>query len=262
MIFLKYNDAESDFSALFNRTAFPEDIEKSVATILSDIRNRGDKAVIDYAKKFDKLALSPENFRVTQEEIDNSENLIDDDIKDAIKLAHENILDFSKQNIPQDWKYNPRDGVTLGEKFTPLERIACYVPGGTAPLVSTVLHTATMAKAAGVPEIVITTKGSEDGSVNPAILYAAKVCGATEVYKMGGVYAVGALAYGTDTIKKVDKIVGPGNAYVTAAKKQVYGYTALDLVAGPSEIMVIADKTAPPAFIAADLLSQAEHGSG
>ncbi|MCM8538533.1 MAG: histidinol dehydrogenase [Lentisphaeraceae bacterium] len=262
MIFLKYNDAESDFSALFNRTAFPEDIEKSVATILSDIRNRGDKAVIDYAKKFDNLTLSPENFRVTQEEIDNSENLIDDDIKDAIQLAHANILDFSKQSIPQDWKYNPRDGVTLGEKFTPLERIACYVPGGTAPLVSTVLHTATMAKAAGVPEIVITTKGSEDGSVNPAILYAAKVCGATEVYKMGGVYAVGALAFGTDTIKKVDKIVGPGNAYVTAAKKQVYGYTALDLVAGPSEIMVLADKTAPPAFIAADLLSQAEHGSG
>lgn len=262
MIFLKYNDAESDFSALFNRTAFPEDIEKSVATILSDIRNRGDKAVVDYAQKFDNLALSPENFRVTQEEIDNSENLIDDDIKGAIQLAHANILDFSKQSIPQDWKYNPRDGVTLGEKFTPLERIACYVPGGTAPLVSTVLHTATMAKAAGVPEIVITTKGSEDGSVNPAILYAAKVCGATEVYKMGGVYAVGALAFGTDTIKKVDKIVGPGNAYVTAAKKQVYGYTALDLVAGPSEIMVLADKTAPASFIAADLLSQAEHGSG
>ena len=262
MIFLKYKDAASDFSALFNRTAFPEDIEKSVATILSDIRNRGDNAIIDYAKKFDNLDLTPESFRVTQEEIQNAEKLIDDDIKDAIQLAHANILDFSKQNLPQDWKYNPREGVTLGEKFTPLDRIACYVPGGTAPLVSTVLHTATMAKAAGVPEIVVTTKGSEDGSVNPAILYAAKVCGATEVYKMGGVYAVGALAYGTNTIKKVDKIVGPGNAYVTAAKKQVYGYTALDLVAGPSEIMVIADKTAPAAFIAADLLSQAEHGSG
>jgi histidinol dehydrogenase len=262
MIFLKYKDDCSDFSALFNRTAFPEDIEKSVATILCDIRNQGDKAISEYALKFDNLTLTPDNVRVTQEEIDNAENLIDDDIKDAIQLAHENILSFSTQKLPEDWQYNPREGVTLGEKFIPLQRIACYVPGGTAPLVSTVLHTATMAKAAGVPEIVVTTKGSEDGSVNPAILYAAKVCGATEIYKMGGVYAVGALAYGTQTIKKVDKIVGPGNAYVTAAKKQVYGYTALDLVAGPSEIMVIADKNAPANFIAADLLSQAEHGSG
>ena len=262
MIFLKYKDAESDFSPLFNRTAFPEDIERSVATILSDIRKSGDQAVIDYAAKFDKLSLTPETFKVTQEEIDNAENLINDDIKNAIKLAHDNITDFSKQSIPEDWKYNPREGVTLGEKFSPLDRIACYVPGGTAPLVSTVLHTATMAQAAGVKEIVVTTKGAEDGSVNPAILYAAKVCGATEIYKMGGVYAIGALAYGTDTIKKVEKIVGPGNAYVTAAKKQVYGYTALDLVAGPSEIMVIADKSAPANFIAADLLSEAEHGSG
>ena len=262
MIFLKYKDAESDFSALFNRTAFPEDIERSVATILSDIRNNGDDAVVQYAKKFDNLELTPENIKVTQAEIDNSENLVGDDIKNAIQLAHENISDFSKQSLPKDWSYNPREGVSLGEKFTPLDRIACYIPGGTAPLVSTVLHTATMAQTAGVSEIVITTKGAEDGSVNPAILYAAKVCGATEVYKMGGVYAVGALAYGTESIPKVEKIVGPGNAYVTAAKKQVYGYTALDLVAGPSEIMVIADKSAPANFIAADLLSQAEHGSG
>ena len=262
MKFLKYKDPESDFSPLFNRTAFPEDIERSVAEILADLRKNGDDAVIKYAKKFDNLNLSAETIKVTQTEIDNAENLIEDDIKGAIKLAHANISDFSKQNLPEDWSYNPRPGVRLGEKFTPLQRIACYIPGGTAPLVSTVLHTATMAQAAGVPEIVITTKGAEDGSVNPAILYAAKVCGATEVYKMGGVYAVGALAYGTDTIKKVDKIVGPGNAYVTAAKKQVYGYTALDLVAGPSEIMVIADKTAQANFIAADLLSQAEHGSG
>ena len=262
MKFLKYKDNESDFSPLFNRTAFPEDIERSVAKILADIRKNGDDAIIRYAKKFDNLNLTPETFKVTQAEIDNAENLIGDDIKGAIKLAHANISDFSKQNLPEDWSYNPRPGVRLGEKFTPLQRIACYIPGGTAPLVSTVLHTATMAQAAGVEEIVITTKGAEDGSVNPAILYAAKVCGATEIYKMGGVYAVGALAYGTASIKKVDKIVGPGNAYVTAAKKQVYGYTALDLVAGPSEIMVIADKTAPASFIAADLLSQAEHGSG
>ena len=127
MIFLKYKDAESDFSPLFNRTAFPEDIERSVATILSDIRKSGDQAVIDYAAKFDKLLLTPETFKVTQEEIDNAENLIDDDIKKAIQLAHANITDFSKQSLPKDWKYNPREGVTLGEKFSPLERIACYV---------------------------------------------------------------------------------------------------------------------------------------
>ena len=262
MKFLKYKDSNSDFSPLFNRTAFPEDIERSVAKMLSEIRQRGDEAVIEYAAQYDSLNLTPETLKVTQEEIDNAENLIEEDIKKAIQLAHNNISDFSKQCLPEDWSYNPRPGVTLGEKFTPLKRIACYIPGGTAPLVSTVLHTATMAQAAGVEEIVITTKGAEDGSVNPAILYAAKVCGATEVYKMGGVYAVGALAFGTNSIPKVDKIVGPGNAYVTAAKKQVYGYTALDLVAGPSEVMVIADKSAPPEFIAADLLSQAEHGSG
>ena len=262
MKYLKYKDPKSDFSPLFSRTAFPEDIEKNVSAILSEIKQDGDLAIIKYAAQFDSLQLTPETFRVTQEEIDNSVNLIDSDIRDAIHLAHSNILDFSRQCIPQKWTYSPRPGVTLGEKFTPMQRIACYIPGGTAPLVSTVLHTATMAQAAGVKEIVITTKGSEDGTVNPAILYAAKVAGATEVYKMGGVYAIGALAYGTKTIKKVEKIVGPGNAYVTAAKKQVYGYAALDLVAGPSEVMVIADKTAPASFIAADLLSQAEHGSG
>jgi len=262
MIFLKYKEKSHDFSPLFNRTAFPEDIERSVAEILSDLKKNGDKAVFKYAEKFDQLKLTADSLRVTQAEIETAESLIDDDIRDAIQLAHANILDFSSQKLPEAWSYNPRPGVTLGEKFTPMDRIACYIPGGTAPLVSTVLHTATMAQAAGVKEIVVTTKGAEDGSVNPAILYAAKVCGVTEVYKMGGVYAVGALAYGTETIKKVEKIVGPGNAYVTAAKKQVYGYTALDLVAGPSEIMVIADKNAPADFIAADLLSQAEHGSG
>jgi histidinol dehydrogenase len=262
MIFLKYKDSSCDFSPLFNRTAFPEDIEKSVAEILSDIRKNGDHAVVKYAQKFDQVTLSPDSIRVSQEDIDAAEALVDDEIRDAILLAHANILDFSRQRLPEDWSYNPRPGVTLGEKFSPLERIACYIPGGTAPLISTVLHTATMAQAAGVKEIVITTKADTEGKVNPAILFAAQVCGATEVYKMGGVYAVGALAYGTQSIKKADKIVGPGNAYVTAAKKQVYGYTALDLVAGPSEIMVLADKTAPAAFVAADLLSQAEHGSG
>lgn len=261
---LKYqnNIQAPEFAELFDRTAFPEDISRSVAEILNDIQLNGDEAVIKYAEKFDGVQLDLDKLRVPQSEIDAAENLIDEDIKKAIHLAHDNITCFSKESLPQDWKFNPREGVTLGEKFTPLDRVACYVPGGTAPLVSTVMHTATMAQVAGVKEIVVTTKAEKDGTVNPAILYAAKVAGATEVLRLAGVYAIAALAYGTNKIKKADKIVGPGNAYVTAAKKQVYGYCALDLVAGPSEIMVIADKTANPAFIAADLLSQAEHGSG
>ena len=263
MKFLEFRGrCTSDFDPLFERNAFPDDIALSVNEILCDIRERGDAAICDYAKKFDGVDLKAGEFQVSQEEIDACDSKVDPEIKAAIDLAAANILDFSSQRLPEAWNYNPRPGVKLGEKFTPLSRIACYVPGGTAPLVSTVLHTATMAKAAGVPEIVITTPPQKDGSVNPAILYAAKQAGATEILKLGGVYAIGALAYGTESIKRARKIVGPGNAYVTAAKRQVYGYCSLDLVAGPSEVMVIADKTAPANFIAADLLSQAEHGSG
>ncbi|WDE97228.1 histidinol dehydrogenase [Lentisphaera profundi] len=250
------------FDPLFERNAFPEDIAASVNEILCDIRKRGDEAICHYAKKFDGVDLSAGEFHVSQEELDAADDKVDQDIKDAIDLAAANIIDFSSQKLPKAWNYSPREGVQLGEKYAPLSRIACYVPGGTAPLVSTVLHTAAIAKAAGVPEIVITTPPQKDGSVNPAILYAAKKAGATEVLKLGGVYAIGALAYGTESIKRARKICGPGNAYVTAAKRQVYGYCSLDLVAGPSEVMVIADKTAPAKFIAADLLSQAEHGSG
>lgn len=263
MQFLEFRGrCTADFDPLFERNAFPDDIAVSVNEILTDIRKRGDEAICDYAKKFDGVDLQAGQFQLSQEEIDACEDLVDAEIKAAIDLAAANILDFSSQRLPQAWKYDARPGVELGEKFTPLSRIACYVPGGTAPLVSTVLHTAAMAKAAGVPEIVITTPPQKDGSVNPAILYAAKKAGVTEVLKLGGVYAIGALAYGTESIKRARKIVGPGNAYVTAAKRQVYGYCSLDLVAGPSEVMVIADKTAPANFVAADLLSQAEHGSG
>ena len=150
----------------------------------------------------------------------------------------------------------------LGVRFAPMDRVGVYVPGGTAPLISTVLHTVTLAAVAGVEEIVVVTPPREDGSVHPAILYAARTAGATEVYRLGGVYAIGALAFGTETVRKVELIAGPGNAYVTAAKRQVYGFVAVDLVAGPSEIMVIADDKADPAHVAADMLSQAEHGSG
>ena len=248
--------------ALYSRVAFPDDIEASVADILSDVRVQGNKALSFYAKKFDKVTLDPSEFRVSEEEIEEASKQISVKTRQAIRLAYKNVATFSEECKPQPRTFTPRKGVVVGERFEPLDRVACYVPGGTAPLVSTVLHTATMAKVAGVKEIVVITPVGPDKKVHPAILFAAKTAGVTEVYRLGGVYGIAAMGYGTDTITKVEKIVGPGNAYVTAAKRQVYGFTSLDLVAGPSEILIIADETANPAFIAADMLSQAEHGSG
>jgi histidinol dehydrogenase len=255
-------EAAAELEKLYERTAFPEDIERSVAELLSNIRANGDAAIAEYAEKFDGVKLTPEQFRVSDEEIAQAANEVDPVMAEAIQLAYTNIMAFTKQRIPKDWSFSPREGVTLGERFVPLDRIAAYIPGGTAPLVSTTLHTITMAAAVGVKDIVVITPPGPDGKVNPAILHAAKVAGATEIYRLGGVYGVGAVAYGTPTVPKVQKIVGPGNAYVTAAKRQVYGYVALDMVAGPSEILVIADDTARADFIAADMLSQMEHGSG
>ncbi len=264
MKIVDYRDsfAREQLAGIFERTSFPEEIDEAVVAILKDIRKEGDDAIIRYARKFDQVDLTPEQFRVSDAELDAASDAVDADTKAAVELAHKNISAFSKQRIPKEWSFSPRNGVTLGEKFVPLTRIAAYIPGGTAPLVSTTLHTITMAKVVGVPEIVVITPCNAEGKVNPAILYAAKVAGATEVYRLGGVYGVGAVAYGTDTVKKVEKIVGPGNAYVTAAKRQVYGHVALDMVAGPSEILVIADESARADFIAADMMSQIEHGSG
>ena len=264
MKIVKYGDSsfQEVLDSICNRVAFPDDIEASVAGILKDIREQGNKALSFYARKFDKVCLEPNEFLVSEEEIEAAAKKVSVKTRKAIKLAFKNVSDFSRQSTPKPWTFTPRKGVVLGERFEPLDRVACYVPGGTAPLVSTILHTVTMAKVAGVKEIVVITPVGPDKQVHPAILYAAKVAGATEVYRLGGVYGVGAVAYGTDTIPKVEKIVGPGNAYVTAAKRQVYGYSSLDLVAGPSEILVIADETANPAFVAADMMSQAEHGSG
>ncbi len=259
---LREAGAEEQLAEIYERTAFPDEIEQGVAEILKDIRADGDAAVARYAKKFDAVDLTPEQFRVTDAEIAAASEQLEQATKDAIELAYANVCTFAEQRLPKDWTFNPRDGVTLGEKFVPLERVAAYIPGGTAPLVSTTLHTIAMAKVAGVPEIVVASPPGKDGQVHPAILHAARVAGATEIYRLGGVYAIGALAYGTATVPKVEKIVGPGNAYVTAAKRQVYGYASLDLVAGPSEILIIADDSCPTAYVAADMLSQAEHGSG
>ena len=244
------------------RSAFPDDIAESVKNILADIKHRGDAAICDYAKQFDNAELSPSNFKLTEEEIQNALSSINNGVKAAIELAIENVTEFAQKQLPKSWNFSPRNGVNLGEKFMPLNRICAYVPGGTAPLVSTVVHTLAIAKAAGVKEIVGITPPKENGYILPELIYAMVAAGATEIYRLGGVYGIGALAYGTETIKKSEKIVGPGNAYVTAAKKFVYGDVAIDMVAGPSEILIIADKDNNPELVAADILSQAEHGSG
>jgi histidinol dehydrogenase len=255
-------DFEQALQVLFDRPSYPQAIEAGVREILDNVKQHGNSALIKYAEKFDKVKLTAEEFLVNDAELKQASAKIDSAGKKAIKAALKNVTDFSKQRIPQPWSYSPRPGVIVGERFEPMQRVGVYIPGGTAPLVSTVVHTAGIAKAAGVSEIVAITPPDSDGNVHPAVLYAMKQAGVTEIYRLGGVYGVAALAYGTETIKKVDKIVGPGNQYVTAAKKMVYGDVAIDMVAGPSEIMVIADEKSNPQFIAADMLSQAEHGSG
>ncbi len=258
-LFYKDADFQKELEALYNRAPFPPEAEKAAADIISAVRKNGDAALIEFAAKFDKIELTSENMIVSKEEIDAACRKLSAGDKKAIRTAFEQIKVFAKTTLPVSWKASPRPGVIFGEKFTPMDRVGVYVPGGTAPLVSTVLHTAGIAAAAGVKEIVGCTP---PGGMHPATLYAMKLVGVKTIYRLGGAYAVAAMGIGTETVKKVEKIVGPGNAYVTAAKKLLYGEVAIDLVAGPSEILVVADKTANPAFVAADLLSQAEHGSG
>ncbi len=253
---------QQELSALLNRSAFSSDIDSQVADILATVRQRGDASLCEFALKFDHVELTPAQFAVSASECAAASQAITAPVREAIALAVQQVSDFARQRLPEKWSFSPRPGVTLGEQFSPLARVGCYIPGGTAPLISTVVHTVTLAAAAGVPEIVVITPPGPNGQLNPALLHACQVAGATEIYRLGGVYGIAALAYGSESVRKVEKIVGPGNAYVTAAKRQVYGQVALDLVAGPSEIMIIADASAKPAFIAADMLSQAEHGSG
>lgn len=254
---------QSDLSASLCRQAYTPEIEQTVTEILADIRQNGDTAVLKYVNKFDHTHLtSPEQFRLTETEILNGYRAISAKDKVAIRTMMDSVATFARQNKPLNWRSRLRSGVVLGERFEPMQRVAIYIPGGTAPLVSTVAHTAMIANIAGVEEVVAFTPPRADGSIDPAILCALKIAGVKEVYRLGGVSAIGAAAYGTATIPKVEKIVGPGNAWVTAAKKCVFGEVAIDMIAGPSEVMVIADKTAHPEWIAADLLSQLEHGGG
>jgi histidinol dehydrogenase len=230
--------------------------------MLADIRERGDKAVLEHAARLDGAELTTATLKVKQHERLAARKSVDAMFRHAAREAHSRVAHFARSGMRKDWRMSSPKGGMLGEQFSPLDRVGVYVPGGTAPLVSTAIMTVTLAKVAGVPEIVVCTPVGKRGKVNPYLLYAMDLAGATEIYKVGGIQSIGAMAYGTRTIKKVQKIVGPGNQYVTAAKRLVYGDVALDMVAGPSEIAVLADDSASPAYVAADLLSQAEHGSG
>ena len=258
------------------RSAFPEEAEKAAAEVLAAIRAEGDAAVARYVEKFEGAHLTPKRFRVTDKELAAAEAAVSPDIKRAVKDAYARVMRFSKASLRKPWTMKTPKGGTAGEFFSPMDRVGVYVPGGTAPLASTSVMTVggtaplastsvmtvTLAAAAGVKEIVACTPAGPTGTPNPVLLYALKLAGATEVYRVGGIQAIGLMAFGTKTVKKVQKIVGPGNAYVTAAKRQVYGFVGIDQVAGPSEIAVLADGTVSAQWVAADLLSQAEHGSG
>lgn len=240
------------------RPAFPEVAEKAAAEVLAEVRARGDAAVRRYAAKFD--GFRGRDLRCPLDKCDGSG--VEPSVVRAIKDAHRRVMRFSKASLRRGWTMKTPRGGSAGEFFSPMDRVGVYVPGGTAPLASTSVHTVTLAKAAGVREIVACTPAGPDGRVNPALLYALRLAGATEVYRVGGIQAIGMMAFGTKSCRKVQKIAGPGNAFVTAAKRQVYGYVAIDQVAGPSEIAVLADGSVDARWIAADLLSQAEHGSG
>ncbi len=243
--------------AALQRSAEPtDDVRKTVTDILANVRQNGDQALIEYTEKFGGPRLKPARLAVTESAA------VDAATRQALALSHRNVFAFAKRSLRKSWNSRNAQGALVGERFDPFQRVGVYVPGGTAPLVSTAVMTVTLAAAAGCPEIVAVTPCGKDGSVNAALLVALRKAGATEIYRVGGAQAIAALAYGTKTIRPVQKIFGPGSPWVVEAKRQVFGHCAIDLLPGPSEILVLADSTANPAWIAADLLAQAEHGHG
>ena len=250
----KYGEVSNE--EVFARDNIAANVEPAVTAIIADVRSRGDEALFEYTARFDKAVLT--SLEVSPAEIDEAFDAVEPEFLDILREAAANIRLFHEKQVRNSFVIN-RDGVVMGQKVTPIERVGLYVPGGTAAYPSTVLMDAIPAKIAGCEQIVITTPPGADGKVNPVILAAAKIAGVDRIFKMGGAQAVAALAYGTQSVPKVDKIVGPGNAYVAEAKKQVFGRVAIDMIAGPSEILVVADATADPRHVAADLLSQAEH---
>jgi histidinol dehydrogenase len=233
--------------------------EATVQQVLQDVRRRGDRAILHYTEEFDQQVLKPEDLRVSGSELDAAYQQVSKELLDAIRLAGKKIEDFHRQRIPKSWVQFGDHDIVLGKRYTPIDRAGLYIPGGQAAYPSTVLMNAIPAKVAKVPRILITTPPGPDKTVNPAVLVAAQEAGVHEIYRVGGAQAIAALAYGTETIPKVDVITGPGNIYVTLAKKLVYGTVGIDSLAGPSEVLIIADNTANPIHVAADLLAQAEH---
>ena len=248
--------------AAADSSLFDAEIEQRSKAILHEVFVRGDAAVLEFTEKFDGARLVAEQLAVTQAELFNASLTADESLRAAVAEAEANIAGFAKKSKRKDWTGKNSHGASVGEKFDPFQRVGVYIPGGTAPLVSTALMTITLAKVAGCPEIVVTTPCGKDGAINPAILFAARAAGATEIYRVGGAQAVAAMAYGTKTIRRVQKIFGPGNAYVSMAKRLLVGRVAIDLLAGPSDVLILADDTANPKLVAADMLAQAEHGSG
>ena len=233
--------------------------ESTVNEIIENVKENKDNAVFEYTKKFDKFELTAENIKVSREEIEEAYARMDDKLVAVIRKAAENIKEFHVKQLRNSWFDAKEDGTILGMKITPIERAGVYVPGGKAAYPSSVLMNVIPAKVAGVKDIIMTTPPGADGKVNPGTLVAADIAGVDTIYKVGGAQAIAALAYGTESIPKVDKITGPGNIFVALAKKAVYGYVSIDSIAGPSEILVLADETANPRYVAADMLSQAEH---
>lgn len=252
-----YEYSQVDPAEIFQRETPISRVEEPVAAILADVKSRGDQAILEYTARFDRCTL--DSLKVTEEEIEEAFAAVEPEFLEILRKAAANIRAFHSAQVRQSLVLTPSGGVILGQRVTPIERVGLYVPGGTAAYPSTVLMDAIPAKIAGCETIVMATPPGADGKVNPAILAAAKIAGVTDIFKMGGAQAVAALAYGTESVPKVDKIVGPGNAFVAEAKKQVFGMVAIDMIAGPSEILVLADGRSDARVVAADLLSQAEH---
>ena len=252
--------AKELINELLNRSQLDfKDVQSAVEDIVKDVKERKDEALFEYTKKFDNVLLTSKNLKVTEEEINLAYKKLDSDLIESMQKAEERIRLFHEKQKRNSWISPNEDGTILGQMTRAMESAGVYVPGGKAAYPSSVLMNVIPAKVAGVKRIVMVTPPQKDGSINPGVLVAAKIAGVTEIYKVGGAQAIAALAFGTESIPKVDKIVGPGNIYVTLAKRIVFGYVSIDSIAGPSEILVLADETANPVFVAADLLSQAEH---
>ena len=264
MRLISYKDRGFDRSlSELNRQAEPHaEVRETAARIIADIRKKGDASLLSYTQKFGGPRITANKIRVTPEEIKKAQSSLSPEVKKALSASIANVTAFAKKSLRKNWSMKNVQGALVGERFDPLPRVGLYIPGGTAPLVSSAIMTCGFAKAAGVPEIVAVTPAAQDGTVSPALLAALHLCGATEIYRVGGAQAVAALAYGTKTIRPVTKIFGPGNAYVVEAKRQVFGRVGIDLLPGPSEVLVIADAKANPVWVAADLLAQSEHGAG